>query len=72
MEKKLSNIPQDKLLHFFYGALISFALDFFIPKLYVILIVLVIALAKEVYDLTVKKTKIDFLDILFTILPSLF
>jgi len=70
MEKKLANIPQDKLLHFFYGAIISFILGLFIPQLYVILAVLLIAVAKELHDLFIKRTKIDYLDIVFTLIPA--
>ena len=71
MEKFFANIPQDKLLHFFYGSIISFLLGLFLPQLYVIAIVCIIAVSKELYDLYIKGTKIDLLDILFTIIPSL-
>ena len=66
----LSNVfTHDKMLHFFIGSIISFfALHFFNPQV-AFIIVLVVAILKEVYDY--KKTGFSFLDIVFTIMPCI-
>jgi len=50
MLEKLSNIQKDKLLHFFWGAILSFILIFFLGKIGVI-IALIIPAIKELYYL---------------------
>jgi hypothetical protein len=65
-----SNLQQDKLLHFFYGALISFPLIVFFDNIG-FLISLVIFAAKEViYDKIVIKGKPDMMDFLYSALPA--
>ena len=64
--KKLALIPNDKLLHSFYGTLI-YALLSFINPLAAILTVIIIAIAKEIND-EVKYKSFDFVDIIATIL----
>ncbi len=65
-----SNLQHDKLLHFFYGALISFPLIVFFDNIG-FLISLVIFAAKEViYDKIVIKGKPDMMDFLYSALPA--
>ena len=67
----LSSLPKDKLLHFFYGSIISF-LSIIIFGINGLWINVVIAAAKEiVYDGLMKKGTIDFYDFVFTCIPSL-
>ena len=67
--KIFGNIAKDKLLHFFYGSIISFIsiLFFGIQGLW---ITVVIAAAKEiVYDGLMKKGNVDIYDFIFTCIP---
>jgi hypothetical protein len=66
--KKLATIPNDKLLHFFYGSLIGFVCLYFgLNTLLSSIIVLSIATAKEFYDKNL--TGFDVVDLLFTVAP---
>lgn len=64
--KKLALIPNDKLLHSFYGTCI-YLLCSFINPLFGIISVIIVAIAKEIYD-EVKYKSFDFVDIIATIL----
>ena len=67
----LSNIPKDKLLHFFYGTILSFIfiIVFGIKGLW---IVVVIAAAKElIYDWYMGKGNPEFKDFVFTCVPAI-
>lgn len=55
----------DKLYHFIAGAVIFWVANYFMS--YAIIPVIAIAILKEVYDLKVKKSRMDFWDILATI-----
>ncbi len=69
--KLLSNIPNDKLLHFFYGSIISFISVFFIG-INGLWITVVIAFLKEIlYDDIMNKGTVDFYDFVFTCIPCL-
>ncbi len=46
----LSNVPQDKLLHFFYGTLIAAPLVAFTNPLISSAFVMMLAIFKELYD----------------------
>ena len=61
----LQEVPQDKLLHFFYGSLIAFAITFFSTSVIAFMVVTLIAAAKELFD-----DKYSLTDVLFTILPA--
>ena len=64
-----SNIQRDKLLHFFYGTILSFIfiIVFGIKGLW---IVVVIAATKElIYDWYLSKGNAEFNDFVFTCLP---
>jgi hypothetical protein len=84
--KSLANIPNDKLLHFFYGSIFGFILVSLVSGLGVLLC-LAIAVLKEFYDLIVKSEiqneywyyplknkyylKQSLKDIAFTVAPSI-
>lgn len=63
--KKLALIPKDKLLHSFYGTVIYLLLSLFSPIVGIIFVIIV-AIAKEVYD-EIKYKSFDFVDIIATI-----
>lgn len=63
--KKLALIPNDKLLHSFYGTLIYLLLSFYSP-IVAILTVIFVAIAKEVYD-EIVYSGLDWKDIIATI-----
>ena len=68
--KIFGNIPQDKLLHFFYGSIISFisVLIFDVNGLW---ITIAVAAAKEIiWDYLMKKGNAELLDFIFTIIPA--
>lgn len=64
--KEMAKIPHDKLLHSFYGTCIYILLSFANP-LFAVLSVIIVAIAKEVYD-EVKYKGFDIVDIVATIL----
>ena len=71
MLKKLSNIQKDKLLHFFWGAILSFVLILFLGKLGVI-IALIIPAVKELYnDKYLGKGCCEWADYFYTIAPTI-
>ena len=68
--KIFGKIPQDKLLHFFYGSIISFisVLIFDVNGLW---ITIAVAAAKEIiWDYLMKKGNAELLDFIFTIIPA--
>ena len=69
--KKLASIPNDKLLHFFYGSLISYVflgLGFKITLTFIL--VVSIGFIKEVYD-KINSTLFSFVDFLYTVATPL-
>ena len=72
LQTKLSKIPNDKLLHFFYGSVLVGLFDIIMPHAIITLVcVLVLAGTKEIYDEMERDSPMDFVDIIFTILPAL-
>ena len=72
LQTKLSNIPNDKLLHFFYGSVLVGLFDIIMPHAIITLVcVMVLAASKELYDELERDSPIDLVDIFFTILPAL-
>jgi len=67
--KKLASIPNDKLLHFFYGSLFSFVAIHFLEGRLAVLAIFVLAVLKELYDM--KKTGFSVADIAFTTVPAI-
>ena len=72
LQTKLSNIPNDKLLHFFYGSVLVGLFDIIIPHALITLVCVgIIAISKEIYDDMERDSPIDLVDVLFTILPAI-
>ena len=59
-------IPQDKANHIAYGAIVAFAASFALPPTYTLLLVLIVAVLKEVYD-KMYNTSVDIYDIVATV-----
>jgi hypothetical protein len=67
--KKISNIPNDKLLHFFWGTVLSF-IFILILGIKGVFLTFLIAFAKEFYDWYTKKGTPEIMDVIFTITPA--
>ena len=67
VQEFLSLIPKDKLLHYFYGSILTFMFAPFFEIFLVILLVLLISIVKELLD-----DKFSITDIIYTILPAIF
>ena len=65
-----SNLQHDKLLHFFYGALISFPLIIFFNNVGFIISLVIFAAKEIVYDKIMIKGKPDMMDFLYSALPA--
>ena len=69
LETIASMFAKDKLLHFFYGSIISFLMLHFIDGLITLILVAGIGVGKELYD--IDKTGFSFIDIIFTVMPAI-
>ncbi len=67
---KLANIPQDKLLHFFYGTLMAAPLVALTNPLISLAAIIGVAFGKELYDDLSGNGNIEVLDAVFTIVPA--
>ena len=65
----LSNVPKDKLLHFLYGTLMAAPLVAYTTPLISSLVIIFIALGKELYDDLSGKGNIEAADVVFTVAP---
>lgn len=69
------NPKKDKLLHFYYGTIISLILLFLtklgLNPIFIPILTAVIASGKEIYDKLIKKTRFDYIDLIYTILTSI-
>jgi len=63
-------LAHDKLKHFFIGTLIFIAINYFLEDIIALIIVVLIAFLKELYDKFIKKSMFSFLDFLYTILTA--
>lgn len=63
--------PIDGIYHFYFGFFIFQISTLFFTEMTSFYIVCGVAIAKELYDKFIKKTKIDFLDIFCTVLPAI-
>lgn len=63
--KRLASIPNDKLLHSFYGTAIYAVIALYSP-IVALVCVMGIALGKEIYDMTGKGTP-DSMDVIATV-----
>jgi hypothetical protein len=64
-------IPQDKLLHFFYGSLIATPIVILLPTLHAVCLMVFISMTKEIVDSLLKFSPPNFLDANFTFVPTL-
>ena len=67
----MSLIPQDKLLHFFYGSLIATPIVILLPTLHAVCLMVFISMTKEIVDSLLKFSPPNFLDAIFTFAPTL-
>jgi hypothetical protein len=70
LQSFLSGIPNDKLLHFFYGTLIGAPLVAFTNPLVAFFGISIIAIGKELYDDLSGTGTIDVYDTVFTVIPT--
>ena len=64
-------IPQDKLLHFFYGSIIATPIVILLPTLHAVCLMIFISMTKEIVDSLLKFSPPNFLDAIFTFAPTL-
>lgn len=67
MLKTLVDIPHDKLLHFYYGSLLAAGVNVLAGVAWSMLVVVAVAIGKEVYDKYNKGT-VDVWDAVWTVL----
>ncbi len=71
MLKKLSNIQKDKLLHFFWGAILSFILILFFGKIGIIIALIIPAIKELYYDKYLGKGNCEWADYFYSIAPTI-
>ena len=71
MLEKLSNIQKDKLLHFFWGAILSFILILFLGKIGVIIALIIPAVKELYYDKYLGKGNCEWADYFYTVAPTI-
>ena len=69
--KKLGNIQKDKLLHFFWGAVLSFILILFLGKIGVIIALIIPAIKELYYDKYLGKGNCEWADYFYSIAPTI-
>ena len=69
--KKLGNIQKDKLLHFFWGAILSFILILFLGKIGVIIALIIPAVKELYYDKYLGKGNCEWADYFYTVAPTI-
>ena len=69
--KKIGNIQKDKLLHFFWGAILSFILILFFGKIGVIIALIIPAIKELYYDKYLGKGCCEWADYFYTIAPTI-
>ena len=69
--KKLGNIQKDKLLHFFWGAILSFILILFFGKVGIIIALIIPAVKELYYDKYLGKGCCEWADYFYTIAPTI-
>jgi hypothetical protein len=68
--KIFGNIPHDKLLHFFYGSILSFIFLFILGINGLWLTVLIAAAKELVYDWYLNKGNPEIMDFIYTCIPA--
>ena len=71
MLSKLSNIQKDKLLHFFWGAILSFILILFFGKIGIIIALIIPAIKELYYDKYLGKGNCEWADYFYSIAPTI-
>ena len=69
--KKLGNIQKDKLLHFSWGAILSFILILFFGKLGIIISLVIPAVKELYYDKYLGRGCCEWADYFYTIAPTI-
>ena len=69
--KKLGNIQKDKLLHFFWGAILSFILILFLGKIGIIISLVIPAVKELYYDKYLGRGCCEWADYFYTIAPTI-
>ena len=69
--RKLGNIQKDKLLHFFWGAILSFILILFFGKIGIIIALIIPAIKELYYDKYLGKGHCDWADYFYSIAPTI-
>ena len=69
--KKLGNIQKDKLLHFFWGAILSFILILCLGKIGVIIALIIPAVKELYYDKYLGKGNCEWADYFYTVAPTI-
>ena len=69
--KKIGNIQKDKLLHFFWGAILSFILMLFLRKVGIIIALIIPAVKELYYDKYLGKGCCEWADYFYTIAPTI-
>jgi len=71
MLSKLSNIQKDKLLHFFWGAILSFILIILFGIVGMIIALIIPAIKELYYDMYLGKGCCEWADYFYTIAPTI-
>ena len=69
--KKLGNIQKDKLLHFFWGAILSFIHILFLGKIGIIIALIIPAIKELYYDKYLGRGCCEWADYFYTIAPTI-
>ena len=69
--RKLGNIQKDKLLHFFWGAVLSFIFIFFLGKIGIIISLVIPAVKELYYDKYLGRGCCEWADYFYTIAPTI-
>jgi hypothetical protein len=68
---KLPLVPQDKANHYIYGSVIYFITSLCLSPILSLIVVLLIAFLKELYDYKTKKGTPEVMDIVWTMIGGL-
>ena len=71
MLEKLHNIQKDKLLHFFWGAILSFILILCLGKIGVIIALIIPAVKELYYDKYLGRGNCEWADYVYSIAPTI-
>ena len=69
--RKLGNIQKDKLLHFFWGTILSFILILCLGKIGIIIALIIPAVKELYYDKYLGRCCCEWADYFYTIAPTI-